>query len=155
MKEFTAKKLGEVMAFANVGKEILERGRVALEPVFSTRGVNQLLHDMSQHQVRLNDLVLELGVGSVSQERCEKTSVKLRKMIELYIGEEWDNPTELLEGLSFIEGAALTHWKLVAGAAEALDHNEIKKMSETAISFHQKLLRDIGILTQKMGVQKA
>jgi hypothetical protein len=66
MNEFTAKKLGEVLAFANVGREIFERGRAALEQVLTMEGVNKILHDVSEHAVTLTDLARDLGVSEIT-----------------------------------------------------------------------------------------
>ncbi len=155
MNEFAAKKLGEVMAFARVGEEIFERGRAALEGVFTVHGVNQILHAISEHLVGLNDLAEVLGTAETTNAKCEKTSEKLRKMMELYVGEEWDNPAELLEWLGFFEGAALIHWKLVAGAAESLEHVDMQKLADTGVDFHQKLLADVGAKIHEIGAKKA
>ncbi len=153
--EFTAKKLGEVMAFARVGEEIFERGRSALETIFSKHGVNQILHDISTHLVSIETLSQELGTEEITAQKCEKTKEKLEKMMELYVGDEWDNPTELLEWLGFFEGAALIHWKLVQGAGDALQHVDTKKLSTAAIAFHQKLLTDVGDHIHNAGSKKA
>ncbi|MBX4189932.1 hypothetical protein KW791_01370 [Candidatus Parcubacteria bacterium] len=155
MNEFTAKKLGEVLAFANVGKEIFEKGRMALEEVFTRDGVNNTLHQISKHGVEIENLAKELGTSEITMPKSQKTGDKLRKMMELYVGEEWDNPAELLEWLGFFEGAAIVHWKLVEGAAQALDHTELKALTETGVSFHQELLNKVSQLIKDLGGKKA
>jgi len=153
--EFVGKKLGEVAAFANVGKELFERGRAALNGVFTEKGVNTILHDISIHALELNKLAAELGTSDVTSAKCEKTSAKLRQMMEMYVGEEWDNPAELLEWLGFFEGATLIHWELVAGTGEALANMDTQELAGMAITFHQKLLTDVGTRIHEVGAKKA
>ena len=155
VNEFTAKKLGEVMAFARIGEEIFERGRNALDSVFTKGGVNKILHDISEHLIAIKELTKELGTAEITFAKCDKTGEKLRKMMELYVGEEWDNPAELLEWLGFFEGAAVIHWKLVEGAAQSLNHVSLKKLAKTGVGFHTDLLKDVGEKIKTVGNQKA
>ena len=155
ISEFVAKKLGEVLAFARVGEEIFERGRVALEQVFTAKGVNELLHQISEHRVAIENLAEDLGTTEITVPKSEKTGEKLRKMLELYVGEEWDNPTELLEWHGFFEGAAIVHWKLVEGAAQALNHVTLKELAKTGIEFHENLLAEISKQIKYIGSKKA
>lgn len=155
INEFTAKKLGEVLAFARVGEEIFERGRAALNSVFTEHGVNQILHDISEHRVAIEALAAELGTNDITLPKSEKTAEKLRKMLELYVGEEWDNPAELLEWLGFFEGAALVHWRLVEGAGKALKHTDTVSLAKTGTSFHASLLNQVGEKIRDVGGSKA
>ncbi len=155
MNEFTAKKLGEVLAFAKVGEEIFERGRQALATIFTEAGVNQTLHAISEHAVAIEDMAQDLGTTDITLPKSEKTAEKLRKMLELYVGEEWDNPTELLEWHGFFEGAAIVHWKLVEGAAQALEHVELKALAKTGVEFHEALLAKVSEKIKVVGGKKA
>lgn len=155
MNEFTAKKLGEVLAFAVVGKETFEKGRNALTQVFASQGVEQILKDTADHANTITALAAGAGVSEITLPKSEKTAEKLRKMQDLYVGDEWDNPTELLEWHGFFEGAALVHWKLVEGAAEAIGHEELKKLARTGIDFHQNLLSQVSIKLKEVGGKKA
>ncbi len=155
INEFTSKKLGEVLTFAKVGKEIFERGRKALGTVFTDKGVNQILHNISEQEIKITNLAEDLESTQITLPKSEKTGEKLRKMMELYVGEEWDNPAELLEWLGFFEGAAIVHWKLVEGAAEVLQKTELRELTRDGIEFHSKLLSDVSDQIKKLGYQKA
>lgn len=155
MNEFTAKKLGEVLAFAKVGEAIFERGRAALNTVFTEHGVNQILHGISEQAVAIENLATDLGTTAITIPKSKKTGEKLEKMMELYVGEEWDNPAELLEWLGFFEGAALIHWKLVEGAAEALNHVDLKELVKIGINAHTELLKQVAEHIKTLGGRKA
>lgn len=153
--EFVAKKLGEVLAFAKIGEEVFERGRRALEEVFTEKGINEMLHSVSEHRVAIENLAQDMGTTDITIPKSEKTADKLREMLRLYVGEKWDNPTELLEWHGFFEGAAIIHWKLVQGAAEALDHVRLKELAKTGLEFHENFLSEVSKQIKNVGAKKA
>lgn len=102
-----AKKLGEVHGFAKLGLEFLDRGGVA-----ATTAFGQSVCDAMRQQLQLQ---LECIGDTANADKAERTLAKLRAMMEHYIGDEWNNPTELLEWSGFYFGAAGVHWHLVAG----------------------------------------
>jgi hypothetical protein len=76
-------------------------------------------------------------------------------MRDLYIGDEWDNPTEVLEWSGFFEGAALVHWAVVDGAAKTLDLADLEKLAGEGQDYHHKMLHDIADMLRKIGGKKA
>lgn len=56
----------------------------------------------------VNSLVAE-AMKPVFDDKVNKTTNKLNSMMELYIGEKWDDPIEVLEWSSFFAGAAAAH----------------------------------------------
>lgn len=155
MNEFTAKKLGEVLAFAIVGKEIFEKGREALEEVLTSEGVNQIIESVNAHANAITGLAGAEGTTDITLPKSEKTADKLRKMLDLYVGDEWDNSAELLEWLGFFEGAALVHWKLVEGAGQALEDDKLKDLAKTGVDFHHNLLAQVSEAIRNLGGKKA
>lgn len=107
-----AKKLGEVLAFALVGQELLERAGKAGETAFGAS-----VKDMQKgfdKQVSASEKIAD-------QAKTERTVKKLRSMMEQYIGDEWDNPTEILEWSGFYLGSAGVHWSLVSRLSTSSD----------------------------------
>jgi hypothetical protein len=155
MNEFTAKKLGEVLAFAVVGKEIFEKGKDALTEVLTAEGVRNDTDRAQLHADAITGLAEEKGVSEITLPKSEKTAEKLRSMLDLYVGDQWDNPAELLEWLGFFEGAALIHWKLVEGAASALGDSKLKELASTGVNFHQNLLTQVSTSIRDLGGKKA
>lgn len=155
MNEFTAKKLGEVLAFAVVGKEIFEQGKEALTTVLTAEGVTKDTDSAQLHADAIKALAEEEGVSDTTISKSHKTGDKLRAMLDLYVGDQWDNPAELLEWLGFFEGAALVHWKLVEGAGEALGDSKLKDLAATGVSFHQNLLMQVSASIKELGGKKA
>lgn len=138
MTEFSARKLGEVMAFARVGTDTIERGRAALETVFEgAAGVDALLAANAGHAEALAAMADGAGMGEVTRAKAEATGGKLRQMRDLYVGDQWDNPVELMEWSGFFVGAAIVHWELVRGAADGMGDEAMRALADDALAFHK------------------
>jgi hypothetical protein len=149
MNEFVAKKLGEVLAFSRIGLECKERGGAAF---------SEALADMGERfSSELTDFAsaIESRANEITTTKAEKTTEKLRGMMEAYIGDEWDNPTELLEWLSFFLGSAAAHWSLVRGAAEATSDSGLADVGERAIGFYKSGLEHVMIQLHSVGKTRA
>lgn len=104
MNRLLPKKLGELQAFAVIGLELYERSSDAVDFAYGEASADIRVALKGQL-----DWIMPLA----DQEKAESTVVKLRAMMERYIGSEWDNPVEILEWSGFYFGAAATHWSLV------------------------------------------
>lgn len=146
--EFTAKKLGEVAAFSRIGCELAERGGEAFE-----RALGEKAASFTTELAAFEASALQFGT-EVTVTKAEKTTEKLRSMMEKYIGDEWDDPVELLEWLSFFTGSASAHWALVGAAAEAEGLIELHRAATAAAEqYHQYLHQTIEGLA-KVGKEK-
>ncbi len=152
LNEFSAKKLGEVAAFARVGIETLVKGRNALSPILA---VGDTITLFEEHEKSLQGLAEGYGVTEIFDSKTTTTSDKLRLMRDAYVGDEWDNPTELLEWLGFFGGAAIVHWGLVLGVGEGKDNQILKDLASQAIHIHEELLTHARAHLQKTGSTKA
>lgn len=154
MNEFTAKKLGEVLAFSIIGKESLEKGKEGFVKVFGDD-----LEELKQRYEGISEGIKEIVSDSeekdITLNKAEKTSEKLRHMRDFYVGDEWDNSAELLEWSGFFEGAALVHWKLVEGAAESLESEGLKSLSEKGSEFHKEMLDKVSEKIKEIGIEKS
>lgn len=154
MNEFTAKKLGEVLAFCRAFDSTFEKGKDALSSLLN-EDYSTLRNQIKSYGETIEALAISLGNEEITFTKAEKTKTKLLSMAELYIGDEWNNPAELLEWFGFFEGAAIIHWKLVLGSANALLNNELKLLADNNIEFHKKLLDRFGSLIQDYATIKA
>lgn len=157
MNEFAAKKLGEVLAFCRVGAETIEQARAGFEEkmALESTAITQAIEDFKSHGGKIEALVEEAGVADITLTKADGTSNKLRSMRDLYIGDEWDNPVEVLEWMGFFEGAALVHWALVDGAAKGLQHEALAKLAADGRDYHEKLLNTVSNLLRQTGEKKA
>lgn len=151
MNEFGAKKIGEVLAFAEVGIETFEKAREVLGSIFGTERVEEIIRANEEHIERLRAVAGDLGVSEITLKKAEATGDKLRFMRDHYIGEEWDNPAELLEWLGFFKGAAIVHWQLVSGSAENLEIEELRGLANHGIDFNEGVLGEVSKQIKKIG----
>lgn len=153
MNEFVGKKLGEVLAFSNLGVELLERGEVAFKDALSD--YNELKNAFGQQADSIKELARDSGISETTEGKAEATGEKLRGMMETYIGDEWDNLAELLEWMGFFEGAALVHWRLVEGVAEALEKSTLHQLAADGADLHHDLLHRAQAEIKTIGVDRA
>ncbi|MCX6703649.1 MAG: hypothetical protein NTV02_03100 [Candidatus Zambryskibacteria bacterium] len=154
MNEFTAKKLGEVLAFAEVGIETFEKGRDALTSVLGADMLESLIEESEMHASSIRKIATDEGTLDIVQKKLDGTGAKLRAMRDLYVGDQWDNPTELLEWSGFFEGAATVHWALVKGAAEAKEDKDLITLAETGLHRHHRMLEKASELLHLVGKKK-
>lgn len=152
LNEFSAKKLGEVLAFCRVGIETLVKGRNALSPILPVGDTIALLQEDEKKIMSLADAY---AVAEIVTTKAGATGEKLKAMRDLYVGDEWDNPAELLEWSGFFEGAAIVHWGLVLGVAETKADEVIRDLASQAIRTHETLLAKAKEELRTIGTTKA
>lgn len=153
MNEFVAKKMGEVLAFSNVGVELFERGESALKEVFSD--YEEVKRTFQEQASNIKQFADTGGVTDTLEEKAQATGDKLRGMMETYIGDEWDNPAELLEWLGFFEGAATVHWRVIEGAAKTLEDDSLYGFAVDGADFRHDLLHRSQEEIKKIGARRA
>ena len=155
MNEFTSKKLGEVLAFSQVGTETMEKARKAYESIFGAE-LETILNENSRHGESIEAIAAEHSVAETVHKKLDGTGTKLRKMREIYLAspEDWENPSEILEWMGFFEGAAFIHWKLVRGAAEASGNESLAKLAEEASNFHDRLISEAASKLMHVGQER-
>lgn len=155
INEFVAKKMGEVLAFADVGNETIEKGKAALILALGEDEVMNLLDKNRIHADEIKKIAQDEGVMDIVLTKLESTGKKLRLMRDVYIAEKWDNATELLEWSSFFHGAGAAHWALVRGAAETLDGETLIELAEEAQNFHHEMLDTACSELEEVGQDRA
>lgn len=155
INEFVAKKLGEVLAFAEVGIETISKGKAGFILALGDEEVEGMLDRNRIHSDEIKKLAEENNVSEIVLKKLESTGKKLRDMRDMYIGDEWDNSTELLEWSSFFHGAGSAHWALVKGAGEGLNNELLMTLSEEAQNFHHEILDTVCSELEQIGQDKS
>jgi hypothetical protein len=143
MDEKMARKVGEIKAFCVLGAELFEKGKDALNSTFGEATISKTIEKLKAHATKIDEAMANTEFVSVMNEKAEKTKAKVGGMAETYIGDEWDNPTELCEWLGFFEGAAIVHFSLVLGKAEKAGRTELAEVAQGGMSLHQDLLQKV------------
>lgn len=144
MNDFASRKLGEVLAFAQVGEESLLRGMGGFEKALGKESCAVALAESRREAGEILRIASEQGAAEAVLAKAERTAAKLRAMRELYLKEEdWNDPAELLEWSGFFEGAALVHWNLVRGTAEKDEGPGLGALADRGAEAHDQMLRKI------------
>src|SRR3989344_5298418 len=151
MGEFTAKKLGEVLAFCRTGIFLAEKSGPAMVKALGESEDARITGALMAHAAELEKIANEAGVKDITFLKAEKTGAKLRSMMEMYVGDEWENMSEIMEWMGFQEGSAIVHWQLVSGSAEAMNHEGLRELSKKAIEFHKDILNKVSEALKKIG----
>jgi hypothetical protein len=155
MNQFTAKKLGEVLAFTTMGLEILDKGKAALVKIMGQNSVDALTKMTLEQQDNIQDIAKKQDILQVVQEKSSGTEEKLRQMQDLYLQDRWDDESELLEWLGFFEGAALVHWKLVEGVSQQAEDSYLSRIVNKGLTMHQALLFKVSEAIKRVGRHNA
>ena len=140
MNEFVAKKLGEVLAFNQVGTDTYEKGKEALVAVLGIERFTDIEDKNRIHGEAVMKIATDAGMIDTTLAKAEKTGEKLKQMRDLYVAYQWDNATELMEWSGFFEGAAIVHWALVRGAAEGMNDETLLELANEGVNWHYELL---------------
>jgi len=143
MDEKVARKVGEIKAFTEMGFDFFVRAKETLLKKLNINYLETLLENFKVQKDEIEKLTLYSSFKEVIDTKAEKTKDKIYKMQNLYIGDEWDNPTEVLEWLGFFEGAAIVHFNLVQGYGEKYKDSNLKHLSEKGVSLHSNLLKEV------------
>jgi hypothetical protein len=138
MNEKVVKKMAEVRAFVNLASKILENSKGSLNERFKEIAL------MLESITRTPDYTIEdEAISAVFEEKRDRTFTKLEKMMELYVGDEWDNPVEVLEWLSFYSGSASAHASFTLGGLDVMESQEANEAISNQLSedFWQLLIK--------------
>lgn len=133
MNEFTVKKLAEVQAFIQTGKTICEKGNSYAGTASQVVAIIE-----ATDKVELAAAIPE-DHKELFSAKVEKTNEKLQKMMDLYVGDEWDNPVEVLEWTSFFAGAGAAHAGLTKSATESSNPDISKSLGSLEQAYKDML----------------
>ncbi len=137
------RKIAEVQAFTKAGGVMNTKGGTAFmrfAPEVSGRLQQSATTDLLS--------VIPLERHALFLQKVDKTSQKLHHMMDFYVGDEWDNPIEVLEWSSFFAGAAAAHCALTSSATPARYSQTSELLGGLEQHFMQMLVEVIKTLRQ-------
>lgn len=155
INEFTAKKIGEVVAFCTIGNDTLTKGGEVLHAQLGDALALDIIEKSTLYREALLHIVSETDMAGVTEAKAAKTGDKLTAMREMYIGDQWHNPVEIFEWSGFFYGAAIVHFAIVRGAAEALGDENLLELANEAIAWHYEILESIESKLAEVGSDRA
>jgi hypothetical protein len=139
MNTFISSKLGEVLAFARVGKDTVQTGREGFLKFISDNELEDISEKCESLENSISAFATKNNVTDDVEEAAEEAEEKITDMRDEYIDGEWDAPDEVLEWMGFYTGAALVHWHLIMGAAESMGNEGLRTLAADAVDFYSGL----------------
>jgi hypothetical protein len=142
MNEKVAKKIGEAYAFAQVLHDTYQSNESVMQDLFAGHAADITNTAMSQIDA-LRTISENAGMEDVVLPKADRTGAKISNMADMYVGDEWDNPVEVLEWMSFFVGGAIVHWQLIAGSGEAMGHQELFELASNGAQYYSDLMEQL------------
>lgn len=155
MNEFTAKKLGEVVAFAKMGNDTIEKSKKIFGEFLSDLDMSSALANADKQVDEILAFATEHNILDAVKSEADKTSKKIESMRDLYIGDEWGNSSVVFGWWGFFGGAAIAHWNLVKGIGEAIENDVFVQIAYNAIAYHENLYDTAVSLLAEIGRNKS
>lgn len=154
MNEKITKKIGEAYAFADVLQTTYSANTEVMDELLGELA-SEVTATTATQVTALQQICAEAGTADILEPKVAKTSEKITKMGEMYVGDNWDDPAEVLEWLSFFVGGAVIHWELIAGAGKAMGHTELTTTAETGVTYYESLLTQLKVAAVAIGEVRA
>lgn len=155
MNEFTAKKIGEVVAFARMGNDTINKAKKAFGEFLSDADMDDTIAKAEKQIDYLLTFANEKNITDSVKSEAEKTGEKIKIMRDAYIGDEWENASVIFEWWGFFGGAAIAHWNLIKGIGEAIEDDVFVEQSYQAIAYHENLYDTSISLLAEIGRNKS
>ena len=139
MNEKITKKIGEAYAFAEVLEATFTANVAVMTELLGPVAAN-VLATAGEQKAALHAMCDAAGTTDILLPKVEKTSAKITKMGEMYVGDDWDDSAEVLEWLSFFVGGAIVHWQLIAGAGVAMDDEMLTDAATSGVVYYSSIM---------------
>ena len=120
-----------------------------------TEAADTLAATAISQQTALKTICETAGTTDTLMPKVAKTSEKITRMGEMYVGDDWDDAAEVLEWMSFFVGGAIVHWQLIAGAGEAMAHAELQATASDGVAYYENLMQQLKTAATTIGTARA
>ena len=154
MNENVIKKIGEAHAFAQ-GLENLKMGLPEVLEALLGEHAGGVIDAATKQQIDLSEVAEAGGMSDMMIEKAGRTLKKITEMGEKYVGDDWDDPAEVLEWLSFFLGAAVIHWQLITGSAKELGDERFVQIASGGAEYYFTLFSAARTKAEAIGRTRA
>jgi hypothetical protein len=151
MNTFISEKLGEVLAFARMGSDTLEKGTKCFLKMMPKKDFERMEMMFKELGMKVAAIAEEGGVMEDVGKEADKTGEKVTKMRDTYLKGVWDDESDLLEWMGFYTGASLVHWRLIQGAAKKMKFDDLAQVARQAVGFYDALFVSDEATLEKIG----
>lgn len=154
MTEKVAKKIGEAYAFAKVLSDTFESNTEVMKELLGEHA-GSVLDIARVQQEELASISSEAGVSDIVLPKSERTALKITKMGEMYVGDDWDDVAEVLEWMSFFVGGAIVHWQLITGSAAEMNDEHFGNIAGVGTEYYVSLMQQLRDYSVTVGKERA
>lgn len=154
MTEKTAKKIGEAYAFAKVLSDTFESNTEVMTELLGDHA-GSVLELTKVQQEELADIAEQSGMSEIVLPKAERTGLKITKMGEMYVGDDWDDVAEVLEWMSFFVGGAIVHWQLITGSAAEMENDHFANVAGVGVEYYVVLMKQLREYSVTIGKARA
>lgn len=139
--EQAAKKLAEVEAFLHIASVISSKLDDSLYGQYS-----EVVNNLRNLPLKTVKTYVPDEMRSIFDKKTKRTITKLNSMMELYIGDKWNVPVEVLEWSSFFAGAAAAHCAIAhkLNPENELLGQELDALQEAFTNLLNKIIESLG-----------
>lgn len=143
MNEKVAKKVGEAHAFSKVFQDLKNQTTEEILLEMVDQNTEEIIEKTNTLMSDLGKISKQFQVEEIVTSKSERTVKKIKGMGESYVGDEWDNPVEVLEWLSFLIGGAVIHWRLIEGSAKAMKSEKFVTIASFGAEYFTEIFEKI------------
>jgi len=154
MTEKTAKKIGEAYAFAQVLSDTFASNTEVMTQLLGDHA-ESILQVTRVQQEELKDIASENNMAEIVLPKAERTGLKISKMGDMYVGDDWDDVAEVLEWMSFFVGGAIVHWQLITGSAKEMNHDHFGNVAGVGTEYYAALMNQLREYAVVVGKERA
>jgi hypothetical protein len=154
MTEKTAKKIGEAYAFAQVLSDTFASNTEVMTQLLGDHA-ESILQVTHVQQEELKDIASENNMAEIVLPKAERTGLKITKMGDMYVGDDWDDVAEVLEWMSFFVGGAIVHWQLITGSAKEMNHDHFGNVAGVGTEYYAALMNQLREYAVVVGKERA
>ncbi|MGV8131244.1 MAG: hypothetical protein ACP5N7_04055 [Candidatus Pacearchaeota archaeon] len=136
---FLAQRIGDALGIARVNIDTIEKARGTLIEMFGEARVSEMMLAHKGQAEKLNEVMIKTQTLNTSVPQAESFVAKLFGMRDHFVSGKWNDKLALSKWLAFIEGAALTHWRVLHSVALQTTNSELMELAQRYIGFHQSM----------------
>lgn len=154
MTEKVAKKIGEAYAFAQVLQDTLSENTAVMQELLGDHA-RSVVDTTTGQKSALGEIATKYNMIEIVLPKSERTAVKIKKMADMYVGDDWDDVAEVLEWMSFFVGGAIVHWQLITGSATEMNDESFKSVADMGTEYYNSLMNQLRSYSVVVGTLRA
>ena len=155
MNEFSAKRLGEILAFVDALLYTCDKGKGALTSILGEEHLLEIVRISRSHKDSVHTISDRAKVLHSVMNKLEIKGDELNKLKDINIENDWENSTKVLQWLGYLEGMTILHASAFVGISVEIGHAELRSFADSYNTYHKELFNYITNLFHDISRDKA